>query len=485
MKQLLLILVMLFSSITYAQITDNDYVFDFSCPPTAEQIAMELRILTDERIQLLADESSETTIISSEWSSEDGHVITIANSLKTILASDYGHRNFGKSETFDSLIEAVRKVVSRLDHIQTLATGDVKITHVYAHILDGYDEFLMTAGTIGYNQDGNSDFGSSDYVIEDLEGTDLTDLYDKISGVVSRVQDEYDNPPLTPREMRINHILGLATGNVKVLHSLGYNDADRFTIHYEDAIEDENGNFQDQERWTLYVGRDGFINIELLEPTPLQDFYNLISGSVVSVQAKYDARIIKRADFVEQIEDESTGTVTITVDVLNGDDIVRFACSTCDTTATFTTLSKLLIDSDQGDIDTIISLFSGTIATLGQPTTGDDASAELYAWINYTSGTLDVSVAGAIGNGPKVKSLFATLLDKVTSSGTIIEHMSIDFVADTAPGEQQILIIASPTSASLNNVYVVGPVGKWYDTLTAPELKDLFLDLAQKAYDEL
>ena len=476
-------LVMLLGSFTYAQITDGDYTFDFACPLSAEQIAMELRILTDERIQLLEDESSETTIISSEWSPEDGHVITIANSLKVILASDYGHRNFGKSETFDSLIEAVRKVVSRLDHIQTLATGDVKITHVYTY--DPSDEFLMTAGTVGYNQDGDSDFGSSEYVIEDLEGTDLTDLYDKISGVVSRVQDEYDNPPLTLREMRINHILGLATGNVKVLHSLGYNDADRFTIHYEDAIEDENGNFQDQERWTLYVGRDGFINIESLEPTPLQDFYNLISGSVISVQAKYDARIIKRADFVMQIENESTGTVTITVDVLDGDDVVRFACSTCDTNATFTTLSKLLIDSDQGDIDTIISLFSGTIATLGQPTTGDDASEELYAWINYTSGTLDVSVAGAIGNGIKVKSLFTTLLNKVTNSGTTIEHMSVDFVADTAPGEQQVLIIASPTSTSLNNVYVVGPVGKWYDTLTAPELKALFLDLAQKAYDEL
>ena len=477
MKQLLLMLVLLIGSFTNAQ------NFDFSCGPTAEQIAaMELRILTDERIQLLADESSETTIISSEWSPEDGHVITIANSLKTILASDYGHRNFGKSESFDLLIEAVRKVVSRLDHIQTLASGDVKITHVYAFIQEGYDEFLMTAGTIGYNQDGNTDFGDSDYVIENLEGTELTDLYDKISGVVSRVQDEYDNPPLTLREMRINHILGLATGNVIIFNDISYQGYDRFTIHYEGAIEDENGIFQDQER---IASNEGGHNVALDLLDPVEDFYSQISQSIVNVQAKYDARIIKRADFVMQIEDKSTSTTTVTVEVLDGDDIVRFTCSTCTTNSNLTVLSKLLVDSEQSDIDDIILGISGTIVSLGQPTTGDDASEELYAWINYTSGTLDFSIAGAIGEGEKVKSLFTTLLYKVTNSGTTIEHVFTGFVADTAQGQQQVKIIVSPTPNSIDSVYAVGPIGKWYDTLTAPELKALFLEIAQKAYDEL
>ena len=362
MKQLLLMFVLLVSSITYAQTpTDNDYVFDFACAPTAEEIAaMELKILTDERAQLLENESSSTASVTSEWISEDGHVITVGTPPKKILASEYGHRNFGKSETFGLLIDAVGKAVSRLDYIKTLATGDVKITHVITP--GGFDEFFMSAGSnntgnaVGYTQDGSrNQFSDNEYIVEELEDADLTDLYTKISNVVSQVQSEYDainNPPLTPREIRINHILGLATGNVKVFHSLGYNDGDRFTIHYEDAIQDENGNFQDQDRWTLYVGRDGFINIELLEPTPLQDFYNLISGSVISVQAIYDARIIKRAGFVDDLEDESTTSVIVTVDVLDGNDIVRYTDGTTDS---YAPLSKLLVDSDQSDINDFIT----------------------------------------------------------------------------------------------------------------------------------
>ena len=360
MKQLLLTFVLLVSSFTNAQ------NFDFSCPLTE---AEELRKLTDERIQLLENESSSTASVTSEWISEDGHVITIGTPPKTILASEYGHRNFGKSETFDLLIDAVGKAVSRLDYIKTLATGDVKITHVITP--GGFDEFFMAAGSntegnaVGYTQDGSrNEFSGNEYIVEKLEGTDLTDLYTKISDIVLKVQSEYDainNPPLTLREMRINYALGLATGNVKVFHSLGYNDADRFTIHYEDAIEDENGNFQDQDRWTLYVGRDGFINIELLEPTPLEDFYNLISESVILVQGKYDARIIKRADFVTQIEAITfDDRVTLTVDRLDVnpndndgiEDIIRY---TIGETTSYIPLSKLLVDSNQDDVNTIIN----------------------------------------------------------------------------------------------------------------------------------
>ena len=364
MKQLLLILVMLFSSITYAQITDGDYVFDFSCPLTAEQIAMELRILTDERIELLADESSETTIISSEWSSEDGHVITIANSLKTILASDYGHRNFGKSESFNLLIEAVRKVVSRLDHIQTLATGDVKITHVYTY--DPSDEFLMTAGTIGYNQDGNTDFGDSDYVIENLEGTDLTDLYDKISGVVSQVQYEYDNPPLTLREMRLETVRAAAASatTADVLVTIQEN----LTLEYGSR----EGELYDG---VLFSDRTGSINKTfntkyrngyLIETGSDEDIDAFINGqfggggfaeSVTELQYYID----KRDEFVGDISAESTTEVAITVikDIDgSGNDTLSF---TKDGVTHTVNLDASLADLSQEDIDILISQFPAYI----------------------------------------------------------------------------------------------------------------------------
>ena len=364
MKQLLLMLVLLIGSFTNAQ------NFDFSCGPTAEQIAaMELRILTDERIQLLAYESSETTIISSKWVPEDGHVITIANSLKTILASDYGHRNFGKSETFDSLIEAVRKVVSRLDHIQTLATGDVKITHVYAYILDGYDEFLMTAGTIGYNQDGETNFGSSTYVIEDLEGTDLTDLYDKISGVVSRVQNEYDNPPLTLREKRLKTAKdeAISATTTTVLVTIEENavfPADHFNLPNQKydrvAFSDLSGTIP-----TLYTNHDSG---KLVEDSTEDNFGYWVygfgpngDGGFIDNAGQYQAKIDKRVGFVMQIEAKSTPTVPLTVDRfdVNPDDndgledIIRY---TVGTTSSFITLSKLLYLSNQDDIDNIINV---------------------------------------------------------------------------------------------------------------------------------
>ena len=364
---------MLLGSFTYSQLCDGPCptVFEFACGPTAAEIAAEeLRILTNERIQLLENKSSSTANVTSEWISEEGHVITIGTPPKTILASEYGHRNFGKSETFDLLIDVVGKAVLRLDYIKTLATGDVKITHVITP--GGFDEFFMSAGSnaegnaVGYTQDGSrNQFSDNEYIVEKLEDADLTDLYTKISNIVLQVQSEYDalnNPPLTLREMRINHILGLATGNVKVFHSLGWNDGDRFTIHYEDAIEDENGNFQDQDRWTLYVGRDGFINIELLEPTPLQDFYNLISGSVITVQAIYDARIITRAGFVDDLEDESTPEVTITVvkDADgSGNDTLSF---TKDGVTHIVNLDYSLADQSQEDINDLINQFPVYIA---------------------------------------------------------------------------------------------------------------------------
>ena len=355
MKNILLMFVMLTSLM-------NAQTFDFACPPTAEEI----RELTDERIQLLADESSTNTIISSEWSSEDGHVITIANSLKTILASDYGHRNFGKSETFDSLIEAVRKVVSRLDHIQTLATGDVKITHVYAYILDGYDEFLMTAGTIGYNQDGDTNFGSSTYVIEDLEGTDLTDLYDKISGVVSQVQYEFDNPPLTLREMRIktakDEAINASTATVLVTIEENY-VAWNNKVYDRAVFSDLTGTISKTINYAYSINGQGNL---LLEIGTDQDITNWIDGTnvesgfdniVASFQLEYTN---KRIGFVTQIEGQSTPTVSLTIDRfdVNPDDndgledIIRY---TVGGISSYITLSKLLVDSDQGDIDTIIN----------------------------------------------------------------------------------------------------------------------------------
>ena len=345
----------------------NAQTFDFSCPPTAEQIAMELRILTDERIQLLADESSETTIISSEWSSEDGHVITIANSLKTILASDYGHRNFGKSESFDLLIEAVRKVVSRLDYIQTLATGDVKITHVYAYILDGYDEFLMTAGTIGYNQDGESNFGSSTYVIEDLEGTELTDLYDKISNVVSQVQYEFDNPPLTLREMRIktakDEAINASTATVLVTIEENY-VAWNNKVYDRAVFSDPTGNISKVINYAYSINGQGNL---LLEIGTDQDITNWIDGTnvesgfdnlVASFQLEY---IDKRDAFVEDISAESTSEVTITVikDIDgSGEDTLSF---TKDGVTHTVNLDASLADLSQEDIDIYISQFPAYI----------------------------------------------------------------------------------------------------------------------------
>ena len=416
MKNILLMFIMLLCYITNAQTpTDNDYVFfDFACGPTAEQIAMEeLRALTNERIGLLEGESSETTIISSKWVPEDGHVITIANSLKTILASNYGHRNFGKSETFDSLIGAVGRVVSRLDYIQTLATGDVKITHTYTNFPS--DEFLMTAGTVGYNQDGNTNFGSSDYVIENLEGTDLTDLYDKISNIVAQVQYEFDNPPLTLREMRIETAKAGAasatTANVLVTFEEG-STFDRVVFSdltgnltyaidskYNNGNLIETGTDQDLDEW---------INGEVfLQGTPNEITFGGFKFYVDELQSQID----KRVGFVNYIEAESTPSVTVTVDMLEGNDIVRY---TDGTTSSYITLSKLLIDSDQSDIDEFINLtliptitnlsilsdnaLSSQIQSVYDSTKATDGYTSRYVELSEIGS--DNSVAFLFGNNP-------------------------------------------------------------------------------------
>ena len=119
MKQLLLILVMLFSSITYAQLCDGPCptVFSFACGPTAAEIAEELKALTASRTLELEALSSETTSVNVSWDS--GHVITIDGN--DILADDYGHQNYGyHSDTeFDSLLDDVRDAVTRADYPYT------------------------------------------------------------------------------------------------------------------------------------------------------------------------------------------------------------------------------------------------------------------------------------------------------------------------------------------------------------------------------
>ena len=372
MKKLILVFVMLLGSFTYSQLCDGPCptVFEFACGPTAAEIAAEeLRILTNERIQLLENKSSSTASVTSEWISEEGHVITIGTPPKTILASEYGHRNFGKSETFDLLIDVVGKAVLRLDYIKTLATGDVKITHVITP--GGFDEFFMSAGSnaegnaVGYTQDGSrNQFSDNEYIVEKLEDADLTDLYTKISNIVLQVQSEYDalnNPPLTLREMRINHILGLATGNVIIFNDLSYQGYDRFTIHYEGAKTNEYGFFIDQER---IASNEGGHNVALDLLDPVEDFYSQISESIINVQAKYDARIIKRDNFVEEINNESTTEIVITVvkDVDgSGDDTLSF---TKDGVTHLVNLDYSLADQSQEDINDLISQFPTYINNL-------------------------------------------------------------------------------------------------------------------------
>ena len=372
MKKLILVFVMLLGSFTYSQLCDGPCptVFEFACGPTAAEIAAEeLRILTNERIQLLENKSSSTASVTSEWISEDGHVITIGTPPKTILASEYGHRNFGKSETFDLLIDVVGKAVLRLDYIKTLATGDVKITHVITP--GGFDEFFMSAGSnntgnaVGYTQDGSrNQFSDNEYIVEKLEDADLTDLYTKISNIVLQVQSEYDalnNPPLTLREVRINHILGLATGNVIIFNDLSYQGYDRFTIHYEGAKTNEYGFFIDQER---IASNEGGHNVALDLLDPVEDFYSQISESIINVQAKYDARIIKRDNFVEEINNESTTEIVITVvkDVDgSGDDTLSF---TKDGVTHLVNLDYSLADQSQEDINDLISQFPTYINNL-------------------------------------------------------------------------------------------------------------------------
>ena len=367
MKQLLLMFVLLVGSITYAQTpTDNDYVFDFACAPTAEEIAAEeLRVLTNERIQLLENKSSSTASVTSEWISEDGHVVTIGTPPKTILASEYGHRNFGKSETFNLLIDAVGKAVSRLDYIKTLATGDVKITHVITP--GGFDEFFMSAGSnaegnaVGYTQDGSrNQFSDNEYIVEKLEDADLTDLYTKISNIVLQVQSEYDalnNPPLTLREMRIETAKAGAasatTENVLVTFEEG-TTLDRvifsdktgnltYTIDskYNNGNLIETGTDQDLDEW---------INGEVFLPgTPNEIIFGGFDFYVDELQNQIDTRV----GFINYIEAESTSYVIITVDMLEGNDVVYY---TDGTNGSYITLSKLLVDSDQSDIDEFINL---------------------------------------------------------------------------------------------------------------------------------
>ena len=357
MKQLLLMFVLLLSSFTNAQ------NFDFSCPLTE---AEELRKLTDERIQLLENESSSTASVTSEWISEDGHVITVGTPPKTILASEYGHRNFGKSETFNLLIDAVEKAVSRLDYIKTLATGDVKITHVITP--GGFDEFFMSAGSnaegnaVGYTQDGSrNQFSDNEYIVEKLEDADLTDLYTKISNIVLQVQSEYDalnNPPLTLREMRIETAKAGAasatTENVLVTLQEEGTTLDRvifsdktgnltYTLDskYNNGNLIETGTDQDLDEW---------INGEVYFPgTPNEVTFGGFGLYVDELQNQIDTRV----GFINYIEAKSTSYVIITVDMLEGNDVVYY---TDGTNGSYITLSKLLVDSDQSDIDEFINL---------------------------------------------------------------------------------------------------------------------------------
>ena len=108
--------VMLLGSFTYAQY-DGDY-FDFTCGPTAAEIAAEeLRTLTASRTLELEALSSETTSVTVSWNS--GHVITVDGN--DILSSDYGHKNYGYhlDNEFDALLGDVEAAVEYADYLYT------------------------------------------------------------------------------------------------------------------------------------------------------------------------------------------------------------------------------------------------------------------------------------------------------------------------------------------------------------------------------
>ena len=200
MKQLLLILVMLFSSsITYAQ-TDNDYVFfDFTCGPTAAEIAAEKAAARTLDLEAL---SSGTTSVDVSWNS--GHIITV--DIDVISADDYGHRNYGyhSDAQFEPLLDDVKAAVTRADDyiaylstepgmeklrriqdIKDLGTPNIIIQHTRE--ANNVDAFTIHGGNGVYGPQRTT----YDFPLEDLDENRLPLLHTTIEFYVGLAQDDY------------------------------------------------------------------------------------------------------------------------------------------------------------------------------------------------------------------------------------------------------------------------------------------------------
>ena len=190
MKQLLLMLVMLFSSITYAQ------NFDFACGPTAAEIAAEKAAARTLDLKAL---SSGTTSVDVSWDS--GHVITV--DIDVISASEYGHRNYGyHSDTeFGLLLDDVKAAVEYADYLYTelgikklgivddiKELGTPNITIEYTREAGNVDRFDIIGGDYPYNLRT-----TLDSPLELKSELQLSTFKTQITGFVNLAQGDYKN----------------------------------------------------------------------------------------------------------------------------------------------------------------------------------------------------------------------------------------------------------------------------------------------------
>ena len=190
--------VMLLGSFTYAQY-DGDY-FDFTCGPTAAEIAAEeLRTLTASRTLELEALSSETTSVTVSWNS--GHVITVDGN--DILSSSYGHKNYGYhlDNEFDALLGDVEAAVEYVDYLYTELgikklgiVADIKelgtpnITIEYTREAGNVDRFDIIGGDYPYNLRT-----TLDSPLELKNELQLSTFKTQITGFVNLAQGDYKN----------------------------------------------------------------------------------------------------------------------------------------------------------------------------------------------------------------------------------------------------------------------------------------------------
>ena len=419
MKQLLLMLVMLFSSITYAQ------DFSFSCGPTAAEILkseriMELEVLGDGVVTLTVTITTSNGVVDGYKSSiyndgvfYDAYLIGTAIELQSKESFDTNVTNM--KSIVDGLIDdnyqaanALRN--ARLDYIQTLATGNTVITVSedptyagdYFNIShDGpnpptYYNYRVTGGA--YVQD------ISDELVPGGQGaTYLSQFYDGFATWVMFAQGEYDAS-------------GAAAALIAKRNDFISQLETAFLLHETEII-------------SINLTKDGNDN------------------DVISITTSHDD-VSLNLPFGALLEEISEADLKLSIDGLEA----------------WVENVQNSYNSKLEDIAEAVESFTGY--------TNDELDEEIDNLVNsnLTGGT----------KGIAIKGLFWGLVGQTALSGKPIIDVTTTYVG-TPDFYIQISIYTDVTSGTF--VTVLGPVNVYYSEITAEQLKYLYLDAAQQAAD--